>query len=121
MLQKLGQTNQKDYSMTAFNVVMTPSKFDIMYFKNSKRGLRVLVKDSFLFENIRAKSFVQLYASNQTKFFECFCHTISKITGFFFPSSLVARNFTLKVDKWNDRGTNSRPVHIIMQFPKQLS
>jgi hypothetical protein len=72
MQQKLGQTNQKDYSMTAFNVVMTPSKFDIMYFKNSKIGLRVLVKDSFMFENIREKSFVQLYASNQTKFLSVF-------------------------------------------------
>ena len=82
MQKKLCQTYQKDYSMTTFNVVMTPFKFDYMYFKNSKRGLRFLVIDSWMFENNRAKSFVQLYASNQTKFFECFCHTIRKITIF---------------------------------------
>jgi hypothetical protein len=35
---------------------------------------------------------------------------------FFLSSGLLAINFTLKVDKWDDRGSNPGPLHILFSI-----
>jgi peroxidase len=59
---------------------MTPTKFDNMYFRNLKRGLGLLATDSLMFEDKRTKPFVELYATNQTKFFEDFGQAMRKVS-----------------------------------------
>jgi len=58
----------KDPAMSAFNDVMTPGKFDNMYFQNLQRGLGLLASDHALFKNSRTKPIVDLFAANQTAF-----------------------------------------------------
>jgi len=79
-LKKLCQNYQKDPSMSAFNDVMTPSKFDNMYYKNLKRGMGLLATDSLMGEDKRTKPFVDMYAENQTKFFEDFGNAMRKLS-----------------------------------------
>ncbi|XP_058762053.1 peroxidase 31-like [Vicia villosa] len=79
-LKKLCQNYQKDPAMSAYNDVMTPKKFDNMYYKNVKRGLGLLATDSLMFEDKRTKPFVELYAENESKFFEDFGHAMRKVS-----------------------------------------
>ncbi|XP_021912076.1 peroxidase 41-like [Carica papaya] len=64
----------------AFNDVITPGKFDNMYFKNLGRGLGLLATDHMLIKDIRTKSLVQLYAVNQTIFFNDFARAMEKLS-----------------------------------------
>lgn len=78
-LQKACSTYHKDPSMSAFNDVMTPSKFDNMYFQNLPRGLGLLDSDHALIADDRSKGLVETYAANQTAFFEDFVQAIEKL------------------------------------------
>ncbi|EOA18930.1 hypothetical protein CARUB_v10007561mg [Capsella rubella] len=73
----------KDYktnkTMVAFLDPVTPAKFDNMYFKNLKRGLGVLASDHILFKDTSTRPFVELYANNQTAFFEDFARAMEKL------------------------------------------
>lgn len=79
-LKKVCANYTKDPSMSAFNDVFTPGKFDNMYFKNLPRGLGLLSSDNALVKDPRTKPFVQLYASNQTKFFNDFSRAMEKLS-----------------------------------------
>ena len=79
-LRKLCQNYKKDPSMSAFNDVMTPSKFDNMYFKNLKKGLGLLATDSLMFEDKRTRPYVEMYAQDEKKFFEDFAHAMRKVS-----------------------------------------
>ncbi|KAM7276721.1 hypothetical protein ACFE04_018587 [Oxalis oulophora] len=79
-LQKMCQNYTKDTTMAAFNDVMTPGKFDNMYYKNLPRGLGLLSTDSALFKDMRTRPLVQLYAANQSVFFEDFGHAMQKLS-----------------------------------------
>ncbi|CAA7037635.1 unnamed protein product [Microthlaspi erraticum] len=73
----------KDYkvnkTMAAFLDPITPGKFDNMYFKNLKRGLGLLASDHILFKDKSTRPFVDLYAENQTVFFEDFARAMEKL------------------------------------------
>ena len=66
--------------MSAFNDVMTPGKFDNMYFRNLQRGLGLLSTDQALMADERTKPLVDLYASNEKKFFEDFAQSMIKVS-----------------------------------------
>lgn len=79
-LRKLCANYTKDPSMSAFNDVMTPMTFDNMYYKNLQRGMGLLASDQALAVDERTKPYVDLYAANQTKFFEDFAHVMEKLS-----------------------------------------
>lgn len=79
-LRKLCANYTKDPSMSAFNDVMTPNKFDNMYFQNIKRGMALLASDQAMVDDKRTKPFVDLYAANQTKFFQDFARAMEKLS-----------------------------------------
>ncbi|KAM6590136.1 peroxidase 31-like [Cannabis sativa] len=79
-LRKLCSNYTKDPSMSAFNDVMTPNKFDNMYYKNLQRGLALLASDQALAVDKRTRPHVDLYATNQTKFFQDFAHAMEKLS-----------------------------------------
>ena len=74
----------KNYSsrptVAVFNDVMTPNKFDNMYFKNLKRGMGLLATDQALAEDPRTRPFVDLYAADEAAFFRDFSRTIEKLS-----------------------------------------
>lgn len=79
-LRKLCENYTKEPSMSAFNDVMTPNKFDNMYYRNLKRGLGLLASDNALGTDKRTRPYVDMYAANQTKFFQDFAHAVEKIS-----------------------------------------
>ncbi|KAL8138531.1 hypothetical protein V2J09_004532 [Rumex salicifolius] len=81
-LQQLCSNYKKDPSMAAFNDVMTPGKFDNMYYVNLQRGLGLLASDQALIDDERTKPFVERYAANQTAFFEDFASAMVKVSLF---------------------------------------
>ncbi|KAJ4888612.1 Peroxidase 65 [Raphanus sativus] len=78
-LKELCKNHTVDDTIAAFNDVMTPGKFDNMYFKNLKRGLGLLASDHILIKNNRTKPFVDLYASDEKAFFEDFARAMEKM------------------------------------------
>lgn len=81
-LKEMCANREKDTSMSAFNDVMTPGKFDNMYYQNLPRGLGLLATDHALVKDPRTKPFVDLYAVNQTAFFHDFAHAMEKLSVF---------------------------------------
>lgn len=79
-LRKTCANYTKDPTMSAFNDVMTPGKFDNMYYQNLQRGLGLLASDNELVKDPRTKPYVDLYASNQSKFFQDFSHALEKLS-----------------------------------------
>ncbi|KAK7362029.1 hypothetical protein VNO77_04126 [Canavalia gladiata] len=79
-LRKLCANYTKDPSMSAFNDIMTPGKFDNMYYKNLQKGMGLLATDSAMFVDKRTKPFVDMYAANQNKFFQDFAHAMEKVS-----------------------------------------
>lgn len=69
-----------DPTMAAFNDVMTPNKFDNMYYVNLQRGLGLLDSDQTFAVDKSTKPFVDLYAANQTKFFQDFAQAMGKLS-----------------------------------------
>lgn len=81
-LQKACASYGKDPTIAAFNDVMTPGKFDNMYYQNLLRGLGLLASDYALAADPRTRPYVQLYAANQTAFFADFAHAMEKLSVF---------------------------------------
>ncbi|KAL9675239.1 hypothetical protein QQ045_003440 [Rhodiola kirilowii] len=79
-LRKLCANYKKDQSLSAFNDVMTPGKFDNMYYQNLQRGLGLLASDHAMTVDNRTKGFVDLYASNQAAFFKDFARAMEKVS-----------------------------------------
>ncbi|KAI4328285.1 hypothetical protein L6164_020651 [Bauhinia variegata] len=79
-LRKLCANYTKDPSMSAFNDVITPGKFDNMYYKNLQRKMGLLASDSALVADKRTKPIVDMYAANQTLFFNDFAHAMQKLS-----------------------------------------
>ncbi|KAG6502051.1 peroxidase 65-like [Zingiber officinale] len=69
-----------DGTISTFNDVMTPGKFDNMYYLNLKRGLGLLASDQALAADARTRPFVDLYASNQSAFFGDFSRAMVKLS-----------------------------------------
>lgn len=79
-LRKLCENYTKEPAMSAFNDVMTPDKFDNMYYKNLQKGLGLLASDNALATDKRTRPYVDTYAANQTKFFQDFAHAVEKLS-----------------------------------------
>lgn len=79
-LQKLCADYKKTPGLAAFNDVMTPGKFDNMYFINLQRGLGLLASDQAMAMDPRTKPFLDLYASNQDEFFKAFTRAVEKLS-----------------------------------------
>ncbi|CAL5396174.1 unnamed protein product [Camellia sinensis] len=79
-LQKLCANYTKDPTISAFNDVMTPGKFDNMYFSNLQKGLGLLASDQALLTDPRTKKYVDLYAADQNAFFNDFAHVMEKVS-----------------------------------------
>ncbi|KAM7274167.1 hypothetical protein ACFE04_028831 [Oxalis oulophora] len=79
-LAKMCKNYKTDTSMAAFNDVMTPGKFDNMYYKNLPRGLGLLSTDSAMYKDPRTRPIVEQYALNQTAFFNDFARAMEKLS-----------------------------------------
>ncbi|KAK4763690.1 hypothetical protein SAY87_013128 [Trapa incisa] len=79
-LKKLCANYTKDPTMSAFNDVMTPNKFDNMYYLNLQRGMGLLASDQIMASDKRTKPFVDRFASNQSAFFEAFARAMEKVS-----------------------------------------
>ncbi|KAI5329876.1 hypothetical protein L3X38_029273 [Prunus dulcis] len=78
-LKKTCTNYQTNTAMSAFNDVITPGKFDNMYYLNLKRGLGLLSSDHALVKDPRTRPFVDLYAADQAAFFKAFAHAMEKL------------------------------------------
>ncbi|CAM8939872.1 unnamed protein product [Rhodiola kirilowii] len=79
-LRKHCENHTKVDGMSAFNDVMTPGKFDNMYYQNLKRGLGLLSVDSNLWTDKRTKPYVEMYAVDQQLFFADFAKAMQKMS-----------------------------------------
>ncbi|KAJ6850324.1 uncharacterized protein M6B38_264615 [Iris pallida] len=79
-LQSACRNHDKDPTISAFNDIMTPSKFDNMYFKNLERGLGLLASDQALMADPRTAALVREYAANETAFFNDFVLAMQKLS-----------------------------------------
>ncbi|XVE92502.1 hypothetical protein REPUB_Repub01dG0103000 [Reevesia pubescens] len=79
-LRKLCANYTKAPEMSAFNDVLTPGKFDNMYYKNLQRGLGLLITDHIMYLDNRTRPFVDLFAANQTAFFDSFARSMEKLS-----------------------------------------
>ncbi|XP_078176083.1 peroxidase 35-like [Carex rostrata] len=57
----------------------TPITFDNIFFSNLVQGYGLLTSDEVLYTDTRSRPIVQLFASNQTAFFEAFVTAIGKV------------------------------------------
>ncbi|VVA98797.1 unnamed protein product [Arabis nemorensis] len=79
-LRKLCANYTTDEEMSAFNDVFTPGKFDNMYYKNLKHGYGLLESDQAIAFDSRTGPLVDLYAANETAFFEAFAKAMEKVS-----------------------------------------
>ncbi|KNA03205.1 hypothetical protein SOVF_211420 [Spinacia oleracea] len=79
-LEKACSGYQKDPSLSVFNDIMTPNKFDNVYFQNLPKGWGILASDRVLYTDPRTKPFVELYARDQNAFFSDFAKAMEKLS-----------------------------------------
>ncbi|XP_065877236.1 peroxidase 31 [Euphorbia lathyris] len=79
-LSKACENYPKDPSMSVFNDIMTPNKFDNVYFQNLPKGLGLLESDHGLYNDPRTRAFVDIYAKDQSKFFKDFARAMEKLS-----------------------------------------
>ncbi|XP_049932739.1 peroxidase 31 isoform X2 [Nymphaea colorata] len=79
-LQKACANYIKNPTISAFNDIMTPNKFDNEFYQNLPKGLGLLASDQALYSDPRTRGFVRLFASNQTAFFDAFVKAIDKLS-----------------------------------------
>lgn len=70
----------KDPTMAVFMDVMTPGKFDNMYYKNLEKGLGLLKSDQDLMSDKRTAPIVREYARDQDVFFKDFAAAMEKLS-----------------------------------------
>ncbi|CAN0903262.1 Peroxidase 65 [Linum grandiflorum] len=79
-LVSMSTSYTKDPTMSAFNDLYTPGKFDNMYYQNLLKGMGLLATDQMMMDDPRTKKFVTLYAANQTAFFDDFSKAMEKLS-----------------------------------------
>ncbi|KAK2365694.1 Peroxidase superfamily protein [Trifolium repens] len=67
-------------TLSVFNDIMTPNKFDNVYFQNLPKGLGVLKSDHGLFSDNLTKPFVERFAADQDRFFKVFASSMQKLS-----------------------------------------
>ncbi|KAK8497450.1 hypothetical protein V6N12_016974 [Hibiscus sabdariffa] len=70
----------KNPTLSVFNDIMTPNKFDNLYYQNLPKGLGLLESDHGLYNDPRTRPFVELYAKDQNKFFQDFAKAMQKLS-----------------------------------------
>ncbi|KAJ4973198.1 hypothetical protein NE237_006372 [Protea cynaroides] len=70
---------EKNPGMAIFFDVISPGRFDNMFYQNMARGLTLLKSDNDLFQDPRTKPFVLKYASDQKAFFTDFTNAMEKL------------------------------------------
>ncbi|PHT57254.1 Peroxidase 65 [Capsicum baccatum] len=71
---------QNDPTISVFNDIMTPNKFDNMYYQNLPKGLGLLSSDRGLFSDLRTKLHVEKYIRDQNLFFKAFASAMQKLS-----------------------------------------
>ncbi|XP_016440067.1 peroxidase 63-like [Nicotiana tabacum] len=72
--------SQKDPTLSVFNDIMTPNKFDNMYYQNLPKGLGLLSSDRGLFSDPRTRIHVEEYVRDQNAFFKAFASAMQKLS-----------------------------------------
>lgn len=71
---------QRNPTLSVFNDVITPNKFDNVYYDNVKKGLGLLSSDHGLSSDPRTRGFVELYSRDQRAFFQAFATAMEKLS-----------------------------------------
>ncbi|KAL3526013.1 hypothetical protein ACH5RR_014385 [Cinchona calisaya] len=71
---------QKNPTLSVFNDVMSPNKFDNKYFQNLPEGLGLLSSDRALYSDPRTRPYVELYGKDQDEFFKAFALAMQKLS-----------------------------------------
>ncbi|KAL8475560.1 hypothetical protein ACS0TY_028278 [Phlomoides rotata] len=71
---------QKDPTLSVFNDIITPNKFDNVYYNNVKKGLGLLSSDHAMSSDPRTRNFVELYSRDQNAFFKAFATAMQKLS-----------------------------------------
>ncbi|KAF8045452.1 hypothetical protein N665_4905s0002 [Sinapis alba] len=79
-LRKACSNYPKDPTLSVFNDINTPNKFDNMYYQNIPKGLGLLESDHGLYSDPRTRPFVDLYARDQDRFFKEFAKAMQKLS-----------------------------------------
>ncbi|KZV57706.1 peroxidase 63 [Dorcoceras hygrometricum] len=69
-------------TLSVFNDVMTPNKFDNVYYSNLQKGLGLMSSDHALSSDPRTSGYVQLYSRDQDAFFKAFASAMEKLSVF---------------------------------------
>ncbi|WVZ15383.1 hypothetical protein V8G54_012949 [Vigna mungo] len=67
-------------TLSVFNDIMTPNKFDNVYFQNLPKGLGVLKSDHGLYSDPVTRPFVEGFAKDQARFFRVFASAMQKLS-----------------------------------------
>lgn len=67
-------------TLSVFNDVMTPNKFDNMYYQNLPRGMGLLSSDRALMSDPRTRPYAELYGRDQNAFFKAFGQAMQKLS-----------------------------------------
>ncbi|XP_031274629.1 peroxidase 63-like [Pistacia vera] len=79
-LQKACGDYKNNPSLSVFNDIMTPNKFDNLYYQNLPKGLGLLETDHALFNDARTRPYVEVYAKDQNRFFKDFAGAMEKLS-----------------------------------------
>ncbi|KAL5742349.1 hypothetical protein ACOSP7_029081 [Xanthoceras sorbifolium] len=78
-LQRACADSQRNPTLSVFNDIMTPNKFDNLYYQNLPKGLGLLESDHGLNIDGSTKSYVEMYARDQNLFFRDFARAMEKL------------------------------------------
>lgn len=73
---------KKNPTLSVFNDVITPNKFDNVYYSNIKKGLGLLQSDHVMSSDGRTRGLVEYYSNNQMAFFDAFAKAMVKLSEF---------------------------------------
>ncbi|KAI9121537.1 hypothetical protein K1719_008570 [Acacia pycnantha] len=79
-LQKACADYKNNPTLSVFNDIMTPNKFDNVYFQNLPKGLGVLKSDHGLHNDPRTRPFVEQFAADENKFLQAFGQAMQKLS-----------------------------------------
>ncbi|XP_043719151.1 peroxidase 41-like [Telopea speciosissima] len=79
-LQKACANYEQNPNMAIFLDVVSPGKFDNIFYQNMPKGMTLLKSDNLLIQDPRTKPFVLKYAADQTAFFNDFSHAMEKLS-----------------------------------------
>ncbi|KAH1215812.1 hypothetical protein AAZX31_13G054900 [Glycine max] len=79
-LQKACADYKTNPTLSVFNDIMTPNKFDNAYFQNLPKGLGVLKSDHGLYSDPTTRPFVETFAKDQNRFFQVFARAMQKLS-----------------------------------------